>query len=90
MTTVGELTTLFSCCCKPNKDEEDNINIKTTLMCCVKTDNLHLDIQDGAAEEEEERGGDPSQDILLLRKRGSTQQLNSNSAETSARKSSES
>ena len=52
-THVSLLTQLGNlCCCKQPGDDsptsdDDDINIKTAVLCCVKTNTVNVDLRDG-------------------------------------------
>lgn len=49
MTTFFDYLKNYCCCCNANKEhgsDDDQVNIQTTLLCCVKTNSLHVDVRD--------------------------------------------
>lgn len=45
------------------KTDDDVITIKTTLVCCVKTDNLHLDVCDTGPKNDGDIDDDNEKDL---------------------------
>ena len=48
-TIVEFMLEKFCCCFTPPKEgsDDDNVNVQTTLLCCVKTRELHIiDVKD--------------------------------------------